>query len=412
MENVNPFECAIRQIENAARLINLDTKVIETLKTPQNVIEIDIPVKMDNGVEKVFKGFRVQHNNARGPYKGGIRFHQDVSLDEVIALATWMSIKCAVADLPYGGGKGGVTVTPRELSEKELERLSRGYVKGIWKEIGPQVDIPAPDVNTNPKIMDWMVDEYGKLAKEKEFKAAFTGKTVENGGSEGRTEGTGYGGGYILDSLSEILKTKGKEVNTVSIQGFGNASYYFADYVSSKGYKVVAVSDSSGGLYNKNGLNIKKIRSMKDGGVSMKEMNIEKNISNEDVLTLEVDILAPGALENSITKENAKDIKAQAIIELANGPTTPEADEILFKKGIHVVTDVLANSGGVTVSYYEWKQNLEKETWDKEKVLNMLEKNIKKQFEKIWDLSKEYKVDLRHATYILALKRITKAIKQ
>jgi len=421
---IDPFKNYLTQIEKADQVLKLEPSVKKQFKTPQNVIDVDFSVQMDNET-KVFRGFRVQFNNARGPYKGGIRFHPQVNLAEVKALAAWMTVKCAVADVPFGGGKGGVIVDPKKLSEKELENLSRAYIKAIHQYIGPDLDVPAPDVNTNPKIMAWMVDEYKKarsasrLARS-EYLATFTGKPVEMGGSEGRVEATGLGGFYILEQLIEKLKVKPRNT-TIAIQGFGNVGYYFAHFAQKAGFKVIAVSDSKGAVFVPNGLDpiatldCKK-RNGQVGGCycagSVCDLSYGRSISNQELLELKVDVLVPAALENVITKENADKIKAKAIIELANGPVTPEADEILQKRNIISVPDVLANSGGVTVSYFEWLQNKKGEHWQKEKVNQKLKEKITQAFNDVWDESKRRSVSLRDAAYILAIKRIVEAMRK
>jgi len=421
---IDPFKNYLTQIEKADQVLKLEPSVKKQFKTPQNVIDVDFSVQMDNET-KVFRGFRVQFNNARGPYKGGIRFHPQVNLAEVKALAAWMTVKCAVADVPFGGGKGGVIVDPKKLSEKELENLSRAYIKAIHQYIGPDLDVPAPDVNTNPKIMAWMVDEYKKarsasrLARS-EYLATFTGKPVEMGGSEGRVEATGLGGFYILEQLIEKLKVKPRNT-TIAIQGFGNVGYYFAHFAQKAGFKVIAVSDSKGAVFVPNGLDpIATLDCKKRNGQvagcycagSVCDLSYGRSISNQELLELKVDVLVPAALENVITKENADKIKAKAIIELANGPVTPEADEILQKRNIISVPDVLANSGGVTVSYFEWLQNKKGEHWQKEKVNQKLKEKITQAFNDVWDESKRRSVSLRDAAYILAIKRIVEAMRK
>jgi glutamate dehydrogenase/leucine dehydrogenase len=402
---------------------------------------------MDNGETKIFHGFRVQHNSARGPYKGGIRFHPQVDMNEVKALAFWMAIKCAVADIPMGGGKGGVEVDPKKLSEKELENLSRAYVRAIAADIGQNTDVPAPDVNTTPLIMKWMVDEYIKskikdqrskisINDKSKLMGTFTGKPVDFGGSLGRTEATGRGGSYILHAL--LAKTSSKIKNpclagrqekskmTAAVQGFGNVGYFVAKFLTEMGIKVVAVSDSRGGITTvksqnheeSEGINIEQtLKCKKEKGsvagcyclgsvCDMKYKNKFRETTNKELLELPVDILVPSALENQITKENAGDIKAKIVLEMANGPTTPEADEILFKKGVRVVPDVLANSGGVTVSCFEWEQNLKNERWSEEKVNQKLKAKMESAFEAIWKEAQKSRVDLRTAAFIVAIKRI------
>ncbi len=378
------FKSVLKQLEKAANLINLDKNFLENLKEPNNILQTNI---------NSYKAYRVQHNNLLGPYKGGIRFHPNVDIDEVKSLAFWMTFKCAIANLPFGGAKGGVNCNPKKLSEKEIEEISRKYVQAFYKYIGPKKDIPAPDVYTNSKIMDIMVDEYEKLTGDK-TKASFTGKSLNNGGSEGRETATAQGGVFILQE-------KFSELNTVAIQGFGNAGIFAAKLLKNK--KIIAISDSKGSIYNENGLDIKKLIEIKKQTGSVINYDAKK-ITNQELLELECDILIPAALENQITKENADKIKAKVILELANGPTTPEADEILFKKNITVIPDILANSGGVIVSYFEYLQNLNNEHWSLEEVNNKLKLKILKAYEDIKKISQEYNCSLRTAAYIKALK--------
>jgi glutamate dehydrogenase (NADP+) len=463
----NPFENAMIQLDKTAgKIFEQGSKftqkekdeikqLLEILKQPQRIVNVSIPVKMDNGKLKIFQGYRVQFNNYRGPYKGGIRFHPNVSLDEVKALSFWMAMKCAVADLPLGGGKGGIIVDPKTLSIDELERLSRGYARAIADVIGPDLDVPAPDVNTNGVIMGWMVDEYIKLkikneklkiTEQKKLRATFTGKLIKDGGSEGREEATGLGGLYVLQAIIEKLNSKSKILNskqtqnskitkkdnfefrvsnlefprqmTVAVQGFGNVGFNMAKFLHQNGFKVVAVSDSKGAIYVPEGLDpemtfeCKKKTGMLSGcycSGSVCDVKKGKQITNEELLELPVDILIPSALENVITQDNAKKIKARLIMEMANGPTTPEADEILFKKGIPVIPDILSNSGGVTVSCFEWMQNLNGEHWSKDDVNKKLKKKMGKAASEMWEISKVNKSDLRTAAFILALTRINKS---
>lgn len=419
---MNPFKIAIKQLEEAASLANLDKNKIERLKVPDRYVEVSIPVVMDNGEQKIFIGFRSQHNNARGPYKGGIRYHEQVNLDEVKALSFWMTFKNAVIDVPFGGGKGGIIVNPKELSESELERLSRGWVQKMYRVLGPETDVPAPDVNTNGQIMAWMADEYSQLNKDPNSYAVFTGKPVGKGGSEGREEATGFGGFYVLEEALRSFPLPSRPVpngtgvgegqdeggrgRTIAIQGFGNVATFFAKLAIEKGYRVVAVSDSKGGIVNMEGLDLEKVLEHKKQTGVLKDLKGAKNITNEELLELEVDVLAPAALENVLTKDNAGKIKAKLIIELANGPTTPEADKIFINRGITVIPDILANSGGVCVSYYEWQQNMNHESWDKEQVLSKLEKQIKQAFADVSSIREKYKTTFRNAAYILAAERI------
>jgi glutamate dehydrogenase/leucine dehydrogenase len=410
----NPLENAKAQLAKISKTLNLSEQEQNYLASIKKFMEVDIPVKMDNGELKIFKGFRSQHNDDRGPFKGGIRFHQQVSEEEVKALSMWMSWKCAIADIPYGGGKGGVIVDPGMLSKSELERLSRGFIKAIYRDIGPDVDVPAPDVNTTPEIMDWMVDEYSKLIgkkdDEKEY-AVITGKSVGKGGSLGRTEATGRGGVYVLGELVSREGMKASE-STVAVQGFGNVGYYFALLAEEAGFKVVAVSDSKGGIYKADGLDIKAVLDHKKSTGAVKDFAGSKNISNEELLALDVNVLVPSALENAISKDNAEAIKAKYIVEMANGPVTPEADEILKGKNVMVVPDVLANSGGVTVSYFEWVQNKANENWTEDEVNKKLKMQIVSAFNQCYDGMKELSVDFRQGAYAVAVRKVLNASKK
>lgn len=405
---MNAFESAMQQLQRAAKITQVDERVIRRLEQPERHIEAVIPVTLDSGEEKIFTGFRVQYNSARGPYKGGIRFHPNVDLNEVKALGFWMSIKCAVANIPLGGGKGGVIVDPKKLSEAELERLSRGFVKAFQNVLGPDIDVPAPDVYTTPQIMAWMADEYVKLTGNPKGMATFTGKPIDKGGSLGRGNSTAQGGYYVLEAFAQNHNVP--QGATVAIQGFGNAGRHMAALASEAGYKVVAVSDSSGGIYDVNGIDIPNLAEHKDATGSVQDFKGLKHISQEDLLELEVDILVPAALENQITAENASRIKAKYILELANGPIASEADSILFKKGIVVIPDVLANAGGVIVSCFEWQQNLSGERWDDEKVQNELRLHIVPAFEAIYERAQKEKVDLRTAAFAIAIERIAERL--
>ncbi len=425
---INPFETAKHQLDEAAKAAKLDPDMVERLKNPDRYVEVNIPVIMDNGEQKIFTGFRSQHNNARGPYKGGIRYHQQVSLDEVRALSFWMTFKNAVVDVPFGGSKGGIIFNPKEVSEGELEKISRGYVQKLYRLFGPEFDVPAPDVNTGGRIMSWMLDEYEKLIGAK-APATFTGKPVDNGGSEGRTEATGFGGAYVL---REVLKDKivdiaddragttgnsdgtghGNPAPTVAIQGFGNVATYFAQSASDLGLKIVAMSDSKGGIYNSEGLDIPKLKEHKKSTGALKDFPGAKNISNEELLKLDVHILVPAALENVLTGDNADKIKAQLIVEMANGPTSTEADEIFAKKRIVVVPDILANSGGVCTSYFEWYQNMHNEHWSKGDVLKKLDAQMVRAWQGVRDMQKKYNTTFRNAAYIVAAERIIAAMKE
>ena len=406
----NPFETAKAQLEQAAQIAKLDADKVAQLKTPDRYTEVSIPVKMDNGSQKIFTGFRSQHNNARGPYKGGIRYHQQVNLDEVRALSFWMSFKNAVVNVPFGGGKGGIIVNPKELSAGELERLSRGYVRKLYRLFGPEFDVPAPDVNTNGQIMGWMLDEFEKQTGTK-APATFTGKSLDNGGSQGREEATGFGGVYVFE---EVVKQKVVDLPkgaSIAIQGFGNVATFFAQASEKLGYKVVALSDSKGGIYNPEGLAYEKVLAHKKATGALNGFPGAKNISNTEILELPVSVLVPAALENVLTGDNASKIKAKLIVEMANGPTTPAADMVFESKKIVVIPDILANSGGVCTSYFEWYQNMKHEVWSKEQVLEKLSKQIKQAFADTLSRQQKYSTTFRNAAYILAAERIIEAMK-
>lgn len=407
---------AISQLEIVADKLRpsyTDTQLfdlaINRLKQPDRVIEGKIAITLDSGKRKSFTAFRSQHNNSVGPYKGGIRFHQNVSKAEVMALSTWMTWKCSVTGIPYGGAKGGVIVDPKKLSTAELERLSRAYANFIAPYIGPWVDVPAPDVNTDGQIMAWMVDTYTAYINKKQgnqtenLLATFTGKPLLLGGSEGRTEATGLGGFYVLQTVVKKLKLV-PEKTTLAIQGFGNVGYWFAYFAHKAGYKIVALSDSKGGVYNKAGLDPQAVmKHKKDGGVLS---DLGALVTNDELLALPVTVVVPAALENVITAQNADNVKAKVVFELANGPTTPQADEILDAKNILVIPDVLANAGGVTVSYFEWVQNLQGYYWDKQQVLDKLKVLMDTATERMWSLKTEHSVSARVATYMSAVKKV------
>ena len=409
-ETLNPFEIAQKQIKSACDKLNADPAVYEILKNPQRVLEVSFPVKMDNGDIKTFIGYRSQHNNAVGPYKGGLRFHPGVTRDEVKALSTWMTFKCSVAGIPYGGGKGGMAIDPKEYSKGELERISKGFAKAISPVIGEKVDIPAPDVNTNGQIMSWMVEAYEEKVG-RSAKGIFTGKPLEFGGSLARTEATGYG---VNLNAKKVLEKLGIDIKgaTYAVQGFGNVGFYTAYYAHKDGAKIVAFSNTDVAIYNENGIDMEKvIKDFEENGRIIENKGYGKDITNAELLELEVDVLAPCALENQITSENADRIKAKVITEGANGPTTPEADEILFKKGITVIPDILANSGGVVVSYFEWVQNLQSYYWSFDEVQQKEDALLSKAFEDVWEIADEYKVDLRNAAYMKSIDTISKAMK-
>jgi len=409
MSETNAYDQALAQLAGAAKVMPMDEGVLNILKTPKKVMLASIPVKMDDGSVRVFEGYRVQHNDARGPHKGGIRFHPHVDLSEVKALAFWMSIKTAVLDVPFGGAKGGVTVDPRELSKGELERLSRGYVRAFHQIIGPKQDIPAPDVYTNPQIMAWMMDEYSAIAGSYE-PGSFTGKPLEVGGSIDRDTATAQGGVYVLEeALKHYLPNK--KQYTVAVQGFGNAGSVAAEilfYLGEK-YKIVAVSDSKGAIYDKKGLDIPFAIGHKKETGGLADYDKAKMITNEDLLALDVDILVPAAFEDTITSKNAAKVQAKIILELANGPVTGEAEKILLNNKIVILPDILANAGGVTVSYFEWVQNNSGLYWDSTEVQARLLTKMQSSFSDVRDLAAEYKTDLRTAAYLLAISRIAKA---
>ena len=415
----NPWERAQVQLARAAKQAETDSFLAARLREPDRIVEVSIPIVMDTGETKTFRGFRVQHNNILGPYKGGLRYHKEVDMDEVKALAFWMTMKNAVVDVPFGGGKGGIVVDPKTLSEKELESLTREFTRKLVPVIGPTLDVPAPDVNTNPKIMSWIVDEYSK-AVGTPSPATVTGKPIEKGGSEGRTEATGFGGSYVLLS---ILKKKGKDPRgmTVAIQGFGNVGSFLAYALKEAGMKVVALSDSKGGIYIPDGIpDIGAVQTCKESsgllagcycaGSVCDLSNIERlggrDISPEEIFELPVDIVVPAALENAITKENAEKIRASIVLEMANGPTTLEADAILKEKGTVVIPDILANAGGVAVSYFEWKQNTLGEHWKKNAVLKDLKKLMESAVDDVYETSERHAVTLRDGAYIVALKKL------
>ncbi len=427
---MNIYEDVLKRLKETRRIFKGKEKkfdeLFEVFREPERIIKVNLPLRRDDGRLEVCEGYRVQHNNFLGPYKGGIRYYPEVDEDEVKTLALLMTLKCSLVGLPLGGGKGGIKVDPKKLSEKELERLSREYVRKIYDFIGPEKDVPAPDVNTNAKIMDWMVDEYLKLAKKDKqrkdlkinyLKATFTGKSVENGGSKGREEATGRGGVIILEEI--IKKLKIKKSLRVAIQGFGNVGYHFAKvlYESNKElFKIVALSDSKGGIYSEEGFNpelvmeCKKERGMISGCYCVGDVcdsRLGKDITNEQLLELDVDVLVLAAIEDVIHKDNAKKVKAKIIIEMANRPITSEADEILNKKGVLIVPDILANSGGVIVSYFEMVQNIKNQIWSEKKVFDNLRKHLIEAFNEVWRMKNKFKnIDLRTLAYAATIKRI------
>lgn len=417
------FENALKQFNKACKVMDLDPNLQAVLSKPKRELTVNFPVKMDDGSIRVFTGHRVQHNIARGPAKGGIRYHQDVTLDEVRALAFWMTWKSAVVDIPYGGGKGGVTVNPKELSDGELERLSRRFFSEIQVIIGEDRDIPAPDVNTNPQIMAWYMDTYSMNVGHSVL-GIVTGKPLDIGGSKGRTEATGRGVRVCVEEATEYLRDKGvftkpNDKLTVAIHGFGNVGSYAALLTAEElGMKVVAFSDSSTGVYKEEGFTPDEIRDIMDY-ISARKARLAdyegevtfKKITNEELFELDVDILIPAAIENVITEKNANNVKAKLIVEGANGPITPEADEILNSKGVLVVPDFLANSGGVTVSYFEWVQGLQHYFWELEDVRNALHRKMKDAFWSTIRTMEKYNTDMRSAAYIIAIERVATATK-
>jgi glutamate dehydrogenase/leucine dehydrogenase len=410
VSTINPFEVALEQLDEAAKLIKLDNGLHQILAHPKRVLIVSIPVRLDNEEIRVFTGFRSQHNDARGPYKGGIRYHPQVTIDEVKALSMWMTWKCAIADIPYGGGKGGVICNPKQMSDLELERMTRRYAYAIADIIGPHTDIPAPDVYTGGKEMAWIMDTYSALKGNYVQPEVITGKPLAIGGSLGRTEATGRGLSFTVREAAKKLKLN-LHTATVAVQGFGNAGQYAAQLLEEQGAKVIAVSDSKGGVYNKNGIQIGALRKHKEKKGSVVGFPESKSISNEEVLETDCTVLIPAALENQITKKNAPKISAKVVAEAANGPTTPEADDILYKNKTLLIPDVLANGGGVTVSYFEWLQNLRRESWSESQVNEMLDKNITRAFSDVYATHDKYQVNMRKASTVLAINRVVDAIK-
>jgi glutamate dehydrogenase/leucine dehydrogenase len=399
----NPFINAMAQLDKVAKINNLDKEFVSKLRQPDREIIVSIPVRMDDGSLRIFEGYRVEYNNTLGPYKGGIRYHPNTEINEVKALSFWMTLKCAVIGIPMGGGKGGITVDPKLLSSTELESLSRGWVRKFSDILGPYKDVPAPDVNTTAEIMAWMADEYGKITSDKTG-AVITGKPVGKGGSLGRDTATAQGGFYAFEALKKDLKL-GEKCKIV-VQGFGNAGANAALIWGKAGHTIIAVSDSKGGVFDPKGLDILKLLAFKEKTGSVSGFSGSKDITNEELLELDCDLLIPAALENTITPDNVDNIKAKVILELANGPITSSADEVLFKKGIPVVPDILANSGGVAVSYFEWVQNLKGEHWTEKEVFDKLRPMMELSASEILNKSKKLKTDLRMGAFILALDRI------
>ncbi len=402
----NPYENVVSVMAEAMEKGNIDKTMFEIIKNPQRETKVYLPIEMDDGTVKVFEGYRVQHSNIRGPFKGGIRYHQDCNLDEVKALATWMSLKCAVANIPYGGAKGGIKVDPHTLSKRELCRLTRRYTFAIAPIIGADTDIPAPDVNTNAQTMAWVLDTYSQL-NGKPCPGVVTGKPIELGGSRGRNSATGRG---VVISTKLLLALEGKKLEgtKVVIQGMGNVGSNAARIFFHRGAKIIALSDVSGGIYCGTGINADEVSEFLEKGNLLKDYKKEgiSHITNEELLETECDVLVPAALENQITEDNAEKLQCSYVVEAANGPTTREADEILEKRGIPVVPDIFANSGGVIVSYFEWVQNIQELTWERNRVNEMLEDLMSKSFTEIMGVAKECDCTLRMAAYIVALRKL------
>jgi glutamate dehydrogenase (NADP+) len=410
-ESSSLFNRARRRLQHAAKYLDVDADAYEKLFYPQETLSARLMVRMDNGSLRSFAAWRCRYDDTRGPTKGGIRYHPSVTEDEVIALAFWMTFKCAVVDLPFGGGKGGVCVDPTELSHKELERLSRAYARAFARIIGPDRDIPAPDVYTNAMIMGWMAQEYSTIVGQ-QTPAVITGKPIVLGGSLGRDDATGRGGYIVLRHLEERLKLK-PEKTRVILLGFGNASFHCARLLHDDGYKIVGLSDSKSAIYDPDGMDPYKVmeHKTKTGRVaSAPTMGNKKEITNDELIECDCDVMAPGALENQIHKDNAAKVKAKVVLELANGPTTPTGDDILIEKGITVLPDILANAGGVVVSYFEWAQNRAGYYWPLNEVHQRLNDFMKPSTDLTWDYHKEKEVDMRTASYVLALERIGESL--
>ena len=403
----NVWEMAQEQLDDVARLIGLNESIHGFLREPKRVLEVSVPVRMDNGVFRMFKGYRVQHNMSRGPTKGGIRFHPDVSLDEVKALAMWMTWKCALANIPFGGAKGGVICDPKAMSMHELEGMTRRFASEISIIIGPEKDIPAPDVYTTPQIMAWIMDTIS-MQKGYSVPGVVTGKPLAIGGSLGRDKATARGCLYVVD---EAMKELGSEIEgaRVAIQGFGNAGMHAAELMCARGYKIVAVSDSRGGVANPNGLDVAKLIAHKGETGSVVGLSGSEATSNKDVLECDCDVLVPAALEKVITRENAPRIKAKIVAEAANGPTLPAADDILYDRGIMVLPDILANAGGVTVSYFEWVQDLQENFWEEDEINERLRRKMVRAFRETHDRATKLKVNMRRGAYAVAVGRVAEA---
>jgi len=410
--NGDVFESALERLDRAASRSGIDPEVLERLRHPKLVTQVSIPLRMDDGSLRILAGYRVRHDDTRGPAKGGVRFHPAVDLDEVTALAFWMTCKCAVVDIPFGGAKGGVAVDPTGLSRPELERLSRAYVRLLGDALGPDTDIPAPDVGTDEMVMGWMADEYSTIHGRR-TPAAVTGKPVALGGSRGRVDATGRGAFHCVQELQKRLGWEPAAM-TVAVQGFGNAGEHVARLLDAAGYSVIAVSDSSGGLLDRNGLDIGALAACKLAhgripGCASIALGATP-ITNAELLELDVDLLVPAALGGQITAENAPRVRATTIVEVANGPTTPEADCILARRGVRVVPDILANAGGVTVSWFEWVQNRCGVSWSEDEVHDRLRAVMADAFDTVWNIAADERIDLRTAAYVSALRRLGAAM--
>jgi glutamate dehydrogenase (NAD(P)+) len=406
-ENLNPFDIALRQFDTAAERIGLDDGMREVLRTPKRQLTVSVPTLMDDGSVRVFQGYRVQHNIARGPAKGGIRYHPSVTLDEVKALAAWMTWKCATVNVPYGGGKGGVTCDPKKMSRTELERMTRRFTSEISIIIGPDRDIPAPDVYTDSQTMAWMMDTYS-MTRGHSSLGVVTGKPVPLGGSRGRHEATARGALFCIREACSVIKRPLRGA-TVAVQGFGNAGAIAARLLAEDGARVIAVSDSRGGLYVSRGLDMKALLAHKEQTGSVTGFKGADHISNQELLEVKCDVLVPAALENQITLKNASRVRARVIAEAANGPTTPGADRVLKDHGVFVIPDILCNAGGVTVSYFEWAQNMQGFFWDEAAVNGQLERFMVRAFHEVLEATRRHKVDMRTGAYVLAVGRVAEA---
>lgn len=413
----NIYDQALRRLDKTSSFADINIEAIEKLKCPKACLEVSIPIRMDDGSLKIFTGYRVHHDDTRGPSKGGIRFHPLVTLDEIKTLALAMTLKCAVMGIPFGGGKGGIIVDPKQLSPMELERLSRTYIQQIADFVGPDIDIPAPDVYTNAMIMGWMMDEYSKIVR-RISPAVITGKPIPLGGSLGREDATGRGAFYCIQELAKREKWQPQDIR-VAIQGFGNAGQHIADFLFQHNYKIVAVSDSQGGIYRKEGFDIPSLVYAKNTSKKLQAVYCHESIcklvegetiTNEELLELEVDLLIPAALENQITTKNAANIKASVIVEIANGPISTDADPILIDKNILIIPDILANAGGVTVSYFEWVQNKSGYYWPVDEIHHRLREMMTREFNHIYEIMENHQVDMRTAAYIHALNRQAEAV--